>query len=380
VKSCYVALFDDHETSASSTLVLGIEEGGTKSEHVGARFPASAFLPSEILKLEPGRVVVVVPLSFKGEQLGVILLETDPSRATSYDQLREQFGAAFKRMEGEHELARMHEAQRERVAELERAHRALRENQVKLLISERMASLGRLTAGMAHEMNTPLAAVRAALGEMVKLVNEYKASIDAPEITPADHHEIAREMEAAAKLADSAAHCVAGFVRGIKAETRDLSSKEFCHFDPVPVIEETLLLLSHVARGANCTVTLKPERPFLDLFGSLSRLAQVVINLVTNAIDASAEKGGGPIDLVLTSWDRGLELRVTDRGAGIAPENLNKIFYPMYTSKPFGVGTGLGLTIVHDIVTGDFNGTIEVESQLGQGTSFVLKFARDRAL
>ena len=85
------------------------------------------------------------------------------------------------------------------------------------------------------------------------------------------------------------------------------------------------------------------------------------------------------IELVLQSWDGGLELRVTDRGAGIAPENLGKIFYPMYTSKPFGVGTGLGLTIVHDIVTGDFNGTIEVESQVGEGTSFVLKFARERA-
>jgi DNA-binding LacI/PurR family transcriptional regulator/signal transduction histidine kinase len=378
VKSCYVLLGDDHEARSSSTLVLGIEAGGKRSEHVGMRLPASSPLPGEILKLEPGRVVVIVPLSFKGEQLGVILLETDPSRATSYDQLREQFGAAFKRMEGEHELARLHEVQRERVAELERAHRALRENQEKLLISERMASLGRLTAGMAHEMNTPLAAVRAAVGEMVKLVSEYKASIDTSDVTRADHHEIAKEMEAAAKLADSAAHRVAGFVRGIKAETRDLSSKEFCHFDPVPVIEETLLLLSHAARAANCTVTLKPERPALDLFGSPSRLAQVVTNLVTNAIDASAEKGGGPIELLLQSWDRGLELRVTDQGAGIAPENLGKIFYPMYTSKPFGVGTGLGLTIVHDIVTGDFNGTIEVESQLGQGTSFVLKFASDR--
>jgi signal transduction histidine kinase len=213
---------------------------------------------------------------------------------------------------------------------------------------------------------------------MRELISEYRASIDLPDVTPADHREIADEMDVSAKLADSAAQRVAGFVRGIKAETRDLSSKEFCHFNPVPVIEETLLLLGHAARAANCTVTLKPERPVLDLFGSPSRLAQVVTNLVTNAIDASAVKGGGPVDLVLSTWDRGLELRVTDRGAGIAPENLNKIFYPMYTSKPFGVGTGLGLTIVHDIVTGDFNGTIEVDSELGSGTSFVLKF-RDRA-
>ena len=67
-------------------------------------------------------------------------------------------------------------------------------------------------------------------------------------------------------------------------------------------------------------------------------------------------------------------LRVTDQGMGIPPENVKKIFDPMFTSKPFGVGTGLGLTIVHDIVTGDFNGTIEVESEPGVGTTFVLHF------
>jgi C4-dicarboxylate-specific signal transduction histidine kinase len=375
VKSCYVSLYEGAAGGEFSTLVLGIEEGGTRSQRVGARFLAERIAPEGVLRQEAGRVVVVVPLSFKGERLGTILLETDPTEAASYDELRGQFGAAFKRMEGEHELARMHAAQRERVLELERAHRALRENQEKLLISERMASLGRLTAGMAHEMNTPLAAVRAALGELSKLVSEYRTSIDSAEVTAADHREIAKEMEAAAKLADGAAKRVAGFVRGIKAETRDLSSQEFCHFDPAAVIEETLLLLSHAARSANCTITSTPERQDLDLFGSPSRLAQIVTNLVTNAIDASAEKGGGPIDLVLGTWDGGVELKVTDRGAGIPPENIGRIFDPMYTSKPFGVGTGLGLTIVHDIVTGDFNGTIEVESRVGQGTSFVVKLA-----
>jgi DNA-binding LacI/PurR family transcriptional regulator/signal transduction histidine kinase len=376
VRSCYVSLYDGAAGSHFSTLVLGIEEGGVKSAQVGTRFAAERLAPAGVLRQEPGRVVVVVPLSFKGEQLGMILLETDPTEPASYDQLRGQFGAAFKRMEGERELARLHGMQRERVLELERAHRALRENQEKLLISERMASLGRLTAGMAHEMNTPLAAVRAALGELTKLVSEYRSSIDNAEVTPADHREIAKDMEAAAKLADSAAQKVAGFVRGIKAETRDLSSQEFCHFDPALVIEETLLLLDHAARAANCTITLRPDQPDLELFGSPSRLAQVVTNLVTNAIDASAEKGGGPIELVLGTWEGGVVLKVGDRGAGIAPDKVGKIFEPMYTSKPFGVGTGLGLTIVHDIVTGDFNGTIEVESRLGEGTSFVVKLGR----
>ena len=373
VKSCYVSLYDDVESRETSTLVLSIEEEDRKSTRLGARFATERMAPEGVLRRDPGGVMVVLPLSFKGEQRGRILLGAGPDQPMSYDELREQFGAAFKRMDGERELVRLHAAQRERVEELERAHHALRENQEKLLISERMASLGRLAAGMAHEMSTPLAAVRAALGEMLELVSEYRASIGVAEVTSPDHHEIADEMEASTKLADSAAQRVAAFVRGIKAETRDLSSTEFGHFNPVPVIEEMLLLLSHAARAANCTVTLRPQQRVMNLFGSPTRLSQVVTNLVTNAIDASAEKGGGPIEVELKEWDRGIELRVTDQGTGIAPENLGKIFYPMYTSKPFGVGTGLGLAIVHDIVTGDFNGTIEVESRLGEGTSFVLR-------
>jgi signal transduction histidine kinase len=318
--------------------------------------------------------VVAMPLAFKNEQFGIILLEVDPSQSTAYDELRGQFGAAFERMERERELVFLHEAQRERADEIERAHAALRENQEKLLLAESMASLGRLTAGMAHEMNTPLAAVRAALGELLLLIDEYKASIDAPDVNAQDHHEIAKEMLSSAKLADSAAQRVAGFVRSIKAETRDLSSQDHRRFDAVQVIRDALLLLNHAARNANCTIELEAERPSMQLFGSPGRFVQIVTNLVTNAIDASVDKGGGPVTLRLSGKDGTLELRVADRGTGIAPENMEKIFEPMYTSKPFGVGTGLGLPIVRDLTTGHFNGTVELESVVGSGTTFVLTF------
>src|SRR5205807_2107336 len=110
------------------------------------------------------------------------------------------------------------------------------------------------------------------------------------------------------------------------------------------------------------------------LSGSPARLAQVVTNLVMNAIDASAEKGGGTITLRLEAAPEAVTLQVKDRGSGIPPELLSKIFDLMFTTKPFGQGTGLGLTIVQQIVTGDFGGTVAVESQVGQGTTFTLRF------
>jgi signal transduction histidine kinase len=374
VKSCYMSLFDGRDAREWSTLVVGIDAEGGLASQFGDRFRSSQLVPDGVLPDDRSYTVVVMALSFKSEQFGIILLEVDPSQSTAYDELRGQFGAAFERMERERELVFLHEAQRERADELERAHAALRENQEKLLLAESMASLGRLTAGMAHEMNTPLAAVRAALGELLLLIDEYKASIDAADVTPHDHHEIAKEMHASAKLADSAAQRVAGFVRSIKAETRDLSSQDHRRFDAVQVICDALLLLNHAARNANCAVDLESEHQPMELFGSPGRFVQIVTNLVTNAIDASVDKGGGPVTLRLASREGGLELRVADRGSGISPENIEKIFEPMYTSKPFGVGTGLGLPIVRDLTTGHFNGTVEVESTVGVGTTFVLRF------
>ncbi len=259
---------------------------------------------------------------------------------------------------------------------LETAYHDLQVNQEKLLIAEKMASLGRLTAGIAHEMNTPIAAVRAANAEIKKLIHEYQVSVGDPQVTPADHQEIALEMEQAIQLADRAAERAASFVYGIKAQTRDLSSQERRHFKAVPVIQETLLLLVHALRRGKCEIDFAPAAEELELYGSAGWLSQVVTNLVNNAIDASAVKGGGPICIRLSKSEAGLELQVTDQGCGISAENLPKIFDPMFTTKPFGEGTGLGLTIVHDIVTANFGGTIEVDSQVGQGTSFTIHFPR----
>ena len=374
VKSCYLSLYDDRDSKERSTLVLGVDDTGRVSDLVSTQFRTSCLAPDGILPKHRNHTTVVMPLAFEDQQLGMILLEGHPNQATAYDRLRNQFGAAFKRMADERELAALHAALQEHLEELEQAHQALRENRERLLISESMASLGRLTAGMAHEMNTPLAAVRAALGELLDLISEFRTSIDGPDVTSQDLRDIAAEMETATKLADNAAHQVAGFVRSIKAETRELASKDLRHFDPLVVTKDALMLLAHGARAANCTVTLGAEpRPPLDLFGSPGRLAQIVTNLVTNAIQASAEKGGGPIVVHLQPSDGAVELRVSDRGIGIAPDDVRKIFEPMYTSKPFGVGTGLGLTIVHDIVTAHFNGTIDVETEPGLGTTFILR-------
>jgi PAS domain S-box-containing protein len=272
------------------------------------------------------------------------------------------------------ERKQMEEALVKRTSELQAAYQTLKEGQEKLLIAEKMASLGRLTAGIAHEMNTPLAAVRAALAEIEKLTTEYQSSLGDPEVTPDDYRGIAQDMQHSISLALTASERAASFVRSIKSQTRDMASAERQPFNMVSVINEALLLMRHALRKANCTASFEHPRDTIELFGLPGRLAQIITNLVTNAIDASAGSGGGPITLRLTPAGDGLDLQVGDQGCGITPEVLPKIFDPMFTTKPFGEGTGLGLAIVRDIVTGEFGGTIQVSTQLGQGTTFSMHF------
>lgn len=276
-------------------------------------------------------------------------------------------------------LKRAELALQARTGELEATLQKLRENQEQLLASEKMASLGRLTAGIAHEMNTPLAAVRSALSELGELIGEYTRSIGDADVGPDDHREIARDMDRSLTLAKNAAARASAFVRGIKAQTRNVTGQVPIDFDAVTVVGEALLLLGHLARAASCELIFESQLERCILAGVPGRLAQVVTNLVTNAIDACRDKGGGRITVALARGDGGAQLTVADQGSGIPRELLQRIFEPMFTTKPFGEGTGLGLSIVSDIVTAEFGGRIEVDSEPGRGTTFAI-FLPERQL
>jgi DNA-binding LacI/PurR family transcriptional regulator/nitrogen-specific signal transduction histidine kinase len=355
VRSFWLSLYEDRKAKADgSRLILSYEEGRGVRLEEAEPLPANELLRNGILVDDRHRTLVFQPLYFKSDQLGFVVYEMSLRDTAVLDELRQQLSSALMRIHREDDLAK---------------------NQERLLISEKMAALGRLTAGMAHEMNTPLAAVRTALDELSGLVEEYEASVTDSEVTPEDHGAIAKEMTEAIRVAASAAEKVAGFVHGIKFQTRDLSTREYRRFNAVPVVADTLLLLNHALRKVSCNVAFEHAASTIELFGSPGRLAQVVTNLVTNAIDASRPKGGGPIVLSLAEQEGIVVLKVADQGHGIPSEIINRIFDPMFTTKPFGEGTGLGLSIVHDIVTTDFGGAIEVDTEVGRGTTFTLSLA-----
>ncbi len=268
----------------------------------------------------------------------------------------------------------------ERTAELQKsrddldgAYQALRRNQDCLVLSEKMASLGRLTGGIAHEISSPLAAVRAALAEGQTLVKEYRQSVRDPSVGAEDHEAIAAEMASALDLASKGAERAASFVRSIKSQTRDGADREAVRFDLSVAVQDALQMVGHAAVRSGSRLHFHPSSAPIEIVGHPGRIGQVVTNLVTNAIDANASRGGGNVDIEVAREGDSVTLTVVDDGPGVPEEDKKRIFDPLFSTKPVGSGTGLGLTIVHDIVHGDFRGTVEALRAPGRGAMFKVR-------
>jgi phosphoserine phosphatase RsbU/P len=374
--SGFVCLFDDAtKPTGGAKMICRTGDAGHTCFDPGIAFAAPELLPPSARPSETSSMLVQ-PLAFGGMQRGFLALEGKLKAGTFSEELRQQLDSALLRIDREKELADLHAAERARTIELEQAYRALKDNQEKLLLAEKMAALGRLTAGIAHEMNTPLAAARAALEEISSLANEYVTAIGDPSVTPQDHAAIGADMRKAIDLAKGAAAKVAEFVTRMKSQTRDIAKRDRFDFDAVPVVQEAIVLVDQAARKAHCKVSFEHESSSVTVYGSSESFAHVVFNLITNAVEASVPKGGGPVTVRLRETGDATILEVEDEGTGIDPEVMGRIFDPLFTTKPFGEATGLGLTVVHDMVVRDLGGTVEVDSHVGKGTTFTLRFVR----
>ncbi|NLW10151.1 MAG: substrate-binding domain-containing protein [Firmicutes bacterium] len=357
----------------TSRLVLAYnDQGRVELEPGGLRYRSREVVPEELWPEDRAVNFSVHPLYFQQNQIGFIVFDAVPRKLDVFDTLRIQLSSA---LQGVFLVNKIEEQMRDLAkanVQLEQSYRDLQENQQRLIASEKMASLGRLSAGIAHEMNTPLATVRAALLEIQLLAEEYEQSIDSPQVEPADHHEIAREILKNTALAMRAAERSAGFIRGMKAQTHGQLGKKKELFNAAAVAEDVFVVLEHQFKKNKCVLH-KELAKDLSLYGDPQAFSQILVNLLVNAIDACKGKPG-EIRVLLTEdlEEKTVDLRVIDNGAGISKENMTKIFDPFFTTKSFGEGTGLGLSIVYDLVK-EFNGNITVDSVPGR-TEFSIRF------
>ncbi len=247
--------------------------------------------------------------------------------------------------------------------------RELKEKQTQLIQAEKMAALGNLVAGVAHEINSPLGALKSNNDLFIRSVQKLKDAIDG-----CDDSQCVRESKDVAKLFKNfeklnrinktAAVRIVDIVNSLRKFAR-LDRAEKDRVDLHDGINSTLTLVHHDLKDRIEVRREFGDIPPVDCYPN--QLNQVFMNLLVNA--AQAIDGKGVITIRTYSDDGKVVLEFSDTGAGIAAEHLKKIFDPGFTTKGAGVGTGLGLSIVHQIIQGH-NGTITVNSKKGNGTTF----------
>ena len=283
----------------------------------------------------------------------------------------------------------------ERTAELKKTLNDLQNTQTQLIQSEKMASIGQLAAGVAHEINNPVGFVKSNLGTM----NEYREDL----MRLLDQH---KALETA--LTDAKGSCEAETIQEILrsvSKIKDEIDLDFILEDYQKVIDDSLegmdrvakivadlkdfahvdkaeLAESDINRGIESTLNivwneLKYKAKVTKDLGDIplvkcypQRLNQVFMNILVNAAQAMKEQG--EIRISTKAADGHVEIKISDTGIGIPKENLVKIFDPFFTTKEVGKGTGLGLNMAYNIIE-KHKGTIDVESEVGKGTTFIIR-------
>lgn len=253
---------------------------------------------------------------------------------------------------------------------LEEANRKLKETQAQLIHNEKMASLGHLVAGIAHEINNPLAFVINNLFIAEGVLDSLKPEME-PLLTPASREQLQKARIRLEEM-NPGLDRVKELVLDLRAFSR-LDGEEFRTVDAVDMIDAVLALFKFKMSG-RITVE-KYYAPERMLHCSEGRLRQVVMNLISNAVDAIAAEGTMTVSTSLTPAGCFL-ISVRDTGAGIPEAIQSKIFDPFFTTKPVGKGTGLGLAISYGIVQ-DHEGSIAMRSEAGNGTEFTVSIPAD---
>jgi signal transduction histidine kinase len=348
------------------------------------------------------RARLLVPLMRSGDVVGALVVRRkEPGEfAKNTIELLQTFAAqsvlAIQNARLFQEIEEKGDAAAEASRTIEEAYRELKATQANLLHAEKMASLGQLTAGIAHEIKNPLNFVNNFAGISAELLDELKEALG-PTMGGLKAEALA-EVEALVTTLNNNLSKIAehgrradGIVKSMLLHSRG-GSGERQNVDINPLIEEALNLAYHGARAQDKEFNITIERDLDSGLGPIELVPQditrVFLNLFGNSFYATKKrqqdgKVGGVYRPVLrvTTGDLGdkVEVRVRDNGVGVPAEVQAKMFTPFFTTKPTGEGTGLGLSISYDIVTQQHGGTITVESRVNEFTEFVIRLPRKPA-
>jgi two-component system NtrC family sensor kinase len=299
------------------------------------------------------------------EKVEVILLTAHASTQDGVEGIKSgAFDYLTKPVEMDHLVSKIRQAHEKILREEEKKREAeLRAKmEQRLLAAERLASLGTLATGVAHEINNPLAVINDAAGLLKDLLQKEEfAEIPLRNLFEKSVDKIEKNVDRAKKIT----HQLLGFVQKSDAAMSEVNLRELA--------EEAIQWMEKEARNKDIQLALAAPPALDSIRSDPYQLRQVLINLLTNAVYATGKRG----NITITIEEKGEEavLSVQDTGEGIPEENLERVFEPFFSTKSTGEGTGLGLFVAREIVD-KLGGKIEVESEVGRGASFRVRLPK----
>jgi signal transduction histidine kinase len=377
----FQAYMRDHPIPAGRGSVVGRTVMQGKMIHIPDVLADPEYKMIEAAKIDGIRTMLGVPLLREGTPIGVIALQRKTVRPFTDKQIElvetfaDQAVIAI-------ENVRLFNSVEARTRELAASLEDLRITQDRLVQTQKLALLGQLTAGIAHEIKNPLNFVNNFSGVSAEMIDELRETLEDVSLTEKKRSEITELMSTLRTNFDKVVQHgkrADAIVKNMLQHSRE-GSGEHRPVDVNALVEESLNLAWHGARAEKqgFEIALKqsfdPSAGEIDVFPQDIRRA--LLNVISNGFHAATkrrvETDGGDYAPTLTASTKNLgdrvEIRIRDNGTGIPPDVKEKMFNPFFTTKPTGEGTGLGLSISHDIIVKQHAGSIDVETELGEFT------------
>lgn len=354
----------------------------------GEEFPEAR----EIVQNLKHRTILSVPLLREDDAIGAIMLRRDGAQPFDDKQIELLKSFADQAVIAINNVNLFEQVQ-QRTRELSQSLDDLRTAQDRLVQTEKLASLGQLTAGIAHEIKNPLNFVNNFSALSAELIDEMTAVLDNTELDEksrrAELDEIRELLKGNLEKVIQHGKRADSIVKNMLLHSRQ-GSGEHRPVDINVLIEESLNLAYHGARAETTGFNITLERDFDPSAGAADvypqEITRVLLNLISNGFYAAtrraAEAGNGFEPKIMAATKNlgdKVEIRVRDNGTGIPSEIKDKVFTPFFTTKPAGEGTGLGLSMSHDIVVKQHGGTIDLRTEPGSFTEFIITLPRDTA-